>query len=125
MLSHLLAAAVGAVIAVAGATKVIGYSGWREDARRQGVWMIVAVPLPVVELVLGCFLVVLSPVPVTLGAATLLLVVFTAFLVVQVMTKSTVPCACFGARSRRAPSMRDVVRNLVMIAALFTAAAVR
>lgn len=125
MLSHLLAAAVGAVIAVAGAAKVIGYSGWREDARRQGVWMIVAVPLPVVELVLGCFLVVLSPVPVTLGAATLLLVVFTAFLVVQVMTKSTVPCACFGARSRRAPSMRDVVRNLVMIAALFTAASVR
>lgn len=125
MLSHLLAAAVGAAIAVAGANKIVGYARWRDDAHRQGVWSIVAVPLPGVELVLGCLLVVLRPSPMTLGAATLLLVVFTAFLVVQVLTKSNVPCACFGSRSRRAPSMRDVARNLVMIAALFASAAMR
>lgn len=110
---------------MAGANKVVGFSQWRDDARRQGVWTIIAVPLPAVELVLGSLLVVLSPNPLTLGAATLLLVVFTAFLVVQVKAKSAIPCACFGSRSRRAPSMRDVARNLAMVAALFAAAALR
>lgn len=125
MLSHLLAAGVGVVIAMAGANKIVGFAQWRDDARRQGIWTIVAAPLPAVELALGCLLVVLSPNPFTLGAATLLLVVFTAYLAVQVMTRSEVPCACFGSRSRRAPSVRDVARNLVMIVALFAAAAMR
>lgn len=125
MISHLLAAAVGVIIALAGANKTVGFGQWRDDARSQGIWPVIAVPLPAVELVLGCLLVVLRPNPLTLGAATLLLLIFTAYLAVQVMSRSEVPCACFGSRSRRAPSARDVMRNLVMIAVLFAAAALR
>jgi prepilin signal peptidase PulO-like enzyme (type II secretory pathway) len=79
--------------------------------------------LPAIELVLGAALVVLKPAPTVLGLATLLLVVFTSFLALQVMTKSQVPCACFGAHVNRPPSWRDVMRNLVLIALLFTSAA--
>jgi hypothetical protein len=53
----------------------------------------------------------------------LLLVVFTSFLALQVTIKSQVPCACFGAHVNRPPSWRDVVRNLGLIALMFTAAA--
>lgn len=123
MVAHALAAVVGVVIAMAGATKIAGFGQWRADARSQGIWSAIAVPLPAVELLLGCLLVVLEPHPFTLGAATLLLVIFTSYLVVRVASHSTVPCACFGSRSRRAPSARDVLRNLVMIAVLVVAAA--
>jgi prepilin signal peptidase PulO-like enzyme (type II secretory pathway) len=85
--------------------------------------MVVAISLPAIELVLGAALVVLKPAPIVLGLATLLLVVFTSFLALQVMTKSQVPCACFGAHVNRPPSWRDVVRNLGLIALMFAAAA--
>lgn len=123
MVPHVLAAVVGAVIAMAGANKVAGFARWRADARSQGIWDVIAVPLPAVELLLGCLLVVLRPHPLTLGAATLLLLVFTSYLVVRVASRSTVPCACFGSLSRRPPGARDVLRNLVMIGVLVVAAA--
>jgi hypothetical protein len=44
-------------------------------------------------------------------------------LLMQVLTKSQVPCACFGANVNRPPSRRDVMRNLALIALLFTSAA--
>ena len=56
------------------------------------------------------------------GAATLLLLVFTVFLVVSVAVGSTTPCACFGSVRRRPPGWRDVVRNLALMAALFASA---
>lgn len=124
MISRLLAAAVGAVLAVAGASKLIDMDSWRRDARAQGIWPAVAWVLPPVEVLLGATLVALDPAPLTLGAATLLLMIFTVFLVVSVMAGSTVPCACFGAVRRRPPSWRDVARNVVLLAALFASAAV-
>ena len=93
------------------------------DARAQAVWPAVAVAVPPVEVVIGASLVALEPSPLTLGSATLLLLVFTAFLVASIAAGSTVPCACFGSVSRRPPSWRDVVRNGGMLAALFVAAA--
>ena len=125
MIARICATLVGALIAVAGATKVTDYKQWMNDARAQQVWPIVAAVLPPVELLLGALLVVLEPTPTVLGTATLLLLVFTAFLVAQIASKSTVPCACFGSKSKRPPSRRDVLRNLVMIALLFVAAAVK
>jgi hypothetical protein len=101
----------------------MGWNHWLANARRQHLWKIVAVALPVLELVLGAALVVLKPAPTILGLATLLLVVFTSFLAMQVLTKSQVPCACFGAHVNRPPSWRDVMRNLALIALMFTAAA--
>ncbi len=123
MLAHLLAACVGVVIAVAGAMKLVNRTQWNDDARAQDLWPVVVVTLPFAELVVGALLIALSPSALVLGIATLLLLIFTAFLVAQIATKSQVPCACFGSRSRRPPSFRDVMRNLGLMAVLFIAAA--
>ena len=121
--ARVCAAVVGATLALAGAGKFTSWNQWLSNALRQHLWKVVAISLPGIELVLGAALVVLKPAPIVLGLATLLLVVFTSFLALQVMTKSQVPCACFGAHVNRPPSWRDVARNLGLIALMFTAAA--
>ncbi len=122
MLARLCSAIVGAVLAYAGANKATAFAQWKQDARNQNLPVIVALLLPFLELILGAALVVLKPAPTVLGLATLVLVVFTVYLSAQVMGKSQVPCACFGARSVRPPSWRDVMRNLVLISLLFSSA---
>jgi hypothetical protein len=123
VISRLLAAAVGIVILFAGATKVSGFQQWKSDARSQGLWPAVAYALPVVELVIGALLIVLNPNAVVLGLATLLVLIFTVYLVVLVSSGSTIPCACFGAKFSRPPSGRDILRNCAMLVALFLSAA--
>lgn len=120
---RVLAALVGAVIAFAGANKATSPAQWRAAARAQHLPGPLAMVVPPVELVLGSCLVVLPANSLVMGAATLLLVVFTVFLGVQVAAGSTVPCACFGARAVRPPRWTDVLRNVLMIAALVVAAA--
>jgi hypothetical protein len=110
------------VLAYAGANKVTAFRHWQQDAKRQNVPAVIANVLPILELAIGASLVVLKPQPVVLGLATLLLLVFTVYLSAQVIGKSQVPCACFGARVVRAPSWRDVARNFVLIALLFASA---
>ena len=122
MWSRIAAAFVGVVFLLAGASKCVNQKQWRLDARSQGVWTPVAVCIPYVELVLGGCLVALPVSPIVLGLSTALLLIFTVFLGVQVAMGSKVPCACFGARSRRAPSWRDVLRNVGLMVLLFTAA---
>lgn len=122
MIARICAAFVGAVLALAGASKITSWQLWLVNAARQHVWKWVAYLVPVLELSLGAALVVLKPIPVVLGLSTLLLVVFTSFLAMQVMSKSVVPCACFGATSNKPPTRRDVLRNLALIALLFVAA---
>lgn len=123
MIAHFLAAVVGIVIAVAGAMKLVNRQQWLRDAQAQNLWPVVSYPLPFVELFLGALLVGLSPNAVVLGMATLLLLIFTAYLIAQIASKSTVPCACFGSRSARPPAGRDVVRNVALMALLFISAA--
>ena len=123
MAARLLAAVVGVVFLWSGSSKATGFARWKADARAQGLWPSVTHVLPPLELVLGGCLVVLEPNTVVLGMATVLLLVFTTYLAVMVLTGSKVPCACFGARFSRPPSWRHVVRNLALIAALVLAAA--
>jgi hypothetical protein len=123
MIAWLCAAVVGAFFAVAGALKIMGWSQWRTDAARQHLWPIAAIATPPMELLLGALLIVLRPSPVVLALSTLLLLVFTSFLAVQVLTKSSVPCACFGVRSTKPPSWKDVGRNALLLVLLFTSAA--
>lgn len=123
MLARICAAIVGVVFCFAGAMKTTAWQQWRTDAARQRLWTPIAFVIPVIELVLGAVLIVFAPSPNALGLATLMLVVFTSFLAIQVLTKSTVPCACFGVRSSRAPAWRDVGRNGLLIALLFVSAA--
>jgi hypothetical protein len=123
VLARVLSALVGIVLAFAGANKVTGFAQWKSDAARQRVPRLVVFFLPGIELVLGAALVVFEPHPISLGLATLMLLIFTVYLAVQVAGKSQVPCACFGARSMRPPSMRDVGRNVLLLALLVAAAA--
>lgn len=122
MLARACAAIVGAVLAYAGANKVTAWKQWINDARRQRVPQPIAYVLPVLELVLGAALMVLKPAPIVLGLSTLVLLIFTVYLSAQVMGKSQIPCACFGARTTRPPSWKDVARNIVLIALLFISA---
>lgn len=122
MLARVCAAIVGAVLAYAGANKVTAYKQWLGDAKRQNVPVLIAQVLPLLELVLGAALVALKPQPTVLGLSTLVLLVFTVYLSAQVMGKSQVPCACFGARVARPPSWRDVARNVLLIALLVASA---
>ena len=123
MISRLLAVLVGVVILFAGATKLTGFTQWKSDARTQGLWPAVAYALPVIELTIGALLIVLTPTPLVLGLASLLVLIFTVYLVVLVASGSTVPCACFGAKFSRPPSGRDILRNCAMLIALFVSAA--
>lgn len=123
IIARICAAIVGAFLALAGASKVTSWSQWRTNARQQHLWSVVAIALPGLELLLGAALLVVKPAAIVLGLATLLLVVFTSFLALQVTTKSQVPCACFGAHVNRPPSWRDVMRNFGLIALMFAAAA--
>jgi hypothetical protein len=123
MLARIAAGVVGAIFLLAGASKAVNITQWKIDAKAQGVRGSIAICIPVVELLLGACLVALPVSAVVLGLSTTMLLVFTAFLVAQIKTSSDVPCACFGAFLRRVPSWRDVVRNLLMIAFLFFAAA--
>jgi len=125
IVGRIAAAAVGALLCWAGASKFADVRAWRASAARHGLPGPIAVVLPWSELALGAVLVTVTPMVWSLAAATVLLLVFTAYLVVQVGRGSTEPCACFGARSVRPPRWRDVARNLAMIAALVLAAATR
>ncbi len=122
MIAHICAAIVGVLIAIAGATKITDFQQWRKDADAQHVWPMIALVVPPLELLVGALLIVLTPQPTVLGAATLLLLVFSAFLVAQIASGSSTPCACFGSKSKRAPSQRDIARNIAMMALLFAAA---
>ena len=122
MIARVLAGAVGAVVAYAGANKVTDRESWLAAVRAQGLPKPVAHLVPPAELILGVCLVVLPVNPAVLGLTTLLLLVFTVFLAAQIAGKSTVPCACFGARTARAPRTADVARNVMMMAALLGAA---
>ena len=48
-------------------------------------------------------------------AAVALLVAFTVVVVRRLLDGSRPPCACFGSRSNRPLSGRDVVRNVVLL----------
>lgn len=129
LLARLCAAVVGAVFAVAAAGKFLSMRGWITDARGQGIPRALAMVVPPLELVLGVGLVAMpaasTAAALVLGVSTTVLMVFTAFIVVSVASGRRSPCACFGSRSRREMSSRDVLRNIGLIALLACSAALQ
>ena len=123
MIARVCAIAVGCVLAVAGASKVVDFSSWRRDVAAQEFRQWVAFVVPPAEIVLGASLIAFDPSPVSLGLATLMILIFTVYLTVAILGRSQVPCACFGSVRRRPPKWRDVGRNIVLMALLVISAA--
>ena len=123
MIARVCAIAVGCVLAVAGASKVVDFASWRRDVAAQEFRQWVAFVVPPAEIVLGASLVAFAPSPVSLGLATLMILIFTVYLTVAILGRSQVPCACFGSVRRRPPTWRDVGRNIVLLALLVASAA--
>lgn len=123
--ARLVAAAVGAVLAFAGASKATGFVAWRENVRGHGLPGVVAIVVPAAELVLGSCLVVLPLSGPVIGASVLLLAGFGVYLAMLVARGSPTGCACFGSRSSAPPRWADVGRNALMVAALCAAGFLR
>ena len=116
------AIALGAVLLLSGALKLVGRPVWRAQAAELGVPRAVAAVVPFVELVLGALLVVnvwRRPAAIVAG---LLLIGFTTFIVRLLRQGNRAPCACFGSLSRQELGWSAVMRNLVLIALAVIAA---
>jgi hypothetical protein len=121
----LAAIALGIVLLLSGALKVAGWRTWRAQSARLGVPRVVAVAVPILELVLGALLVVDLGRRVAAIVAAGVLVAFSIVLARVLLRHDKVPCACFGALSRREVGPGALVRNGVLIALAIVAAAVR
>ena len=105
---------LGVVLLVSGAAKRAD-RGWPASAAAFGAPAWTMPLLPWFELVLGGVLIsgIARPFAAALAAAVLL--AFTALLVANLARGRHVPCACFGARSRRPIGAWSVVRNVGLL----------
>lgn len=106
---------VGIVLVSAGLLKLADPRGWLRQAADMGVRRALAATVPWVEIVVGGALLsgrlrIWSAV-----AAAVLLLAFTALIVLRIADGSRPPCACFGSRSQRRLGVRDVLRNLALL----------
>jgi uncharacterized membrane protein YphA (DoxX/SURF4 family) len=120
---ELTAAGVGTVAALVLALSFLlaGVLKLRMPAATRDAFRALGVPraataariVPLTELALGILLVVVPRIGAVLALATL--AVFTAFLGDRLRRGVATPCNCFGARSARPLSQREIVRNLTFV----------
>lgn len=107
---------LGAVFLLSGTLKVAAPRQWQAQSSGLGVPGPVATVVPFVELLVGALLVAqLARRPVAVAAG-VLLVVFTALLVVRLTEGVRPPCACFGVLSTKPIGWTNVARNAGFIA---------
>jgi hypothetical protein len=113
--------ALGLVLLVSSVTK-LSSGTWPAQAAALHAprWAVVVVPG--LELVLGATLVSGLGYPITPVAAAILLVAFSALLVVNLAAGRRPPCACFGARSTHPIGPLTLVRNVGLLALAVLAA---
>jgi uncharacterized membrane protein YphA (DoxX/SURF4 family) len=107
---------LGAVFVVSGVTKISAPTQWRAQSADLGVPGPIATVVPFVELGVGALLVAQLARSFAAMVAAVLLVAFTALLVVRLSQGRRPPCACFGAFSTKPIGWSNVVRNLVFLA---------
>ena len=116
------AVAVAVVLLVAGVSKVAQPGQWRSQAAGLGVPRLIAVAVPLVELLLGALLLVQLQRPVVAWCAVGLFVAFTVLLTVRLAQGQRPPCACFGSLSPAPIGPGHIARNAVFIALAVVAA---
>jgi uncharacterized membrane protein YphA (DoxX/SURF4 family) len=107
---------LGAVFLLAGASKIAAGASWPRQARELGAPAFVAPLVPWVEIVIGALLVSQIAKSVVALAAIVVLVTFTALIVLRLAQGKRPACACFGAWSATPIGPIDVARNLALIA---------
>jgi len=106
---------LGAVFVVSGVVKLSAPRQWRTQAADLGVPGAIAAVLPIVELVVGALLIAQLARRVAAIVAAVLLLAFTALLVMRLAQGRRPPCACFGALSSKPIGWGNIVRNAVLI----------
>ena len=120
-MSFVFALTVAAVFVYAGVAKFATFDNWTFQARALGAPDPFVVLVPLAEISLAVLLVGgwwFNP---TVAASLLMLSAFTVLLLVRLRDPERLPCSCFGATSQRPMSWLDVVRNVILIAALIAA----
>jgi uncharacterized membrane protein YphA (DoxX/SURF4 family) len=107
---------LGAVFIVSGVTKVASPQLWRTQSSDLGVPSVAAAVVPYAELAVGALLVAQLGRSAAAMAAAVMLLAFTALLIVRLSQGRRPPCACFGALSSKPISWTNVVRNAVFLA---------
>lgn len=120
-LSFVLSVVVAAVFVYAGVAKFATFNNWTFQARALGAPDPAVVLVPLAEISLAVLLVGRWWFTQAVLASLVLMVGFTALLLVRLRDSERMPCACFGSTSQRPMSWFDVVRNLFLIALLICA----
>ena len=107
---------VGIAFVVAGASKVAAGKQWPATAREMGAPAFTIPIVPWVELAVGATLLVQIAVPYPAIAALVLLVAFTALILIRMSGGDRPSCACFGAWSAEPISRIHVIRNTILMA---------
>jgi uncharacterized membrane protein YphA (DoxX/SURF4 family) len=108
--------ALGAVMCLAGGSKLRMGRAWREQARGMGAPIWTAPFVPWVEILLGALLVVQVWTSLFAFLAVVLLTAFTLLIMMNLSQDKHPVCACFGAWSAGPLSTKHVMRNGVLIA---------
>lgn len=122
MLATIAAVLLGAVFIVSGVSKLADPERWRPQAAELVDSRPIAVVLPLIEVAIGALLVAGWQRRWVASAAGLLLVAFTALLVVRLRQGRRPPCACFGTWSTTPLGWGHVLRNGGFIALAVIAA---
>lgn len=113
---------VGAVFLVAGASKLIHREVWMVQAATLRVPARLASAVPGVEVALGALLVSQLARGYVASVSALVLVAFTALILVRLTEGERPPCACFGGWSATPLGAWHVARNAALIVMAMTAA---
>ncbi len=116
------AVAVGAILLLAGTTKVARPAAWRAEADGMGVRGVVAAVVPWTELVVGGALAAQVQRHWTAWLAVGLFAAFTALIAVRLGQGRRPPCACFGSLSAKPLGPGHLLRNAVFVALAVVAA---
>lgn len=106
---------IGALFVYSSAQKLIDMKGWIAQSAELGVPRSVATAVAPLEGLVGIATIVDTSSRLALVATLILLVGFTVLLISLLVRGRRPPCACFGARRRRAISWLTVLRNLVFV----------
>ena len=107
---------LGAVFVGAGGSKLAAADAWSAQAAGLGVAPALAAVVPWAELAVGALLMVQLGAPWPAVAALVLLVAFSALLVVRLTQGRRPPCACFGALSAKPIGPAHLLRNAIFAA---------